>query len=81
MPLLVFEFPGENAELNPIIFLTINHEPHEYSLKGIIYYGEHHFTSHILSSDNIVWYHDGMTTGPHMINEGPPTLWFDVMQK
>jgi len=30
-------------------------------VRGLIYYGDFHFTSHIIGTDGIVWYHDGMT--------------------
>ena len=29
-----------------------------------------HFTSRIIGTDGIVWYHDGMTTGSSCENEG-----------
>ena len=31
----------------------------EYHLKGIVYYGAFHFTSQIVTSDSLVWFHDG----------------------
>ena len=36
----------------------------------LIYHGDFHFTSHIIGTDGIVWYHDGITTGSHCENEG-----------
>ena len=71
LPVIIFEFPSGDTILNNIITIPINNEHHEYSLKGVIYHGSNHFTSRIISPDNVVWYHDGMTTGPHIINEGP----------
>jgi hypothetical protein len=38
-------------------------------LRGIVYHGGHHFTSHIISQGNI-WYHDGMTTGQACDKDG-----------
>src|SRR5204863_8578473 len=32
-------------------------------LRSIVYHGQYHFTSCIISSQKQVWYHDGMTTG------------------
>ena len=32
-------------------------------VRGLIYHGDFHFTSCIIGTDGIVWYHDGMTTG------------------
>jgi hypothetical protein len=39
-------------------------------LRGIVYHGNNHFTSRIVSLDNQVWYHDGMTTGRSCISDG-----------
>jgi hypothetical protein len=38
-----------------------------YNLKGIVYYGNNHYTSYIVSEDNTVWYHDvGTNMSRHM---------------
>jgi hypothetical protein len=39
-------------------------------VRGLIYHGDFHFTSRIVGTDGIVWYHDGMTTGSTCKNEG-----------
>ena len=39
-------------------------------LKGIIYYGENHFTSRIISKDGKIWFNDGITTRGKSIEEG-----------
>ena len=31
-------------------------------LKGMVYHGDFHFTSCIVSSDGVVWFNDGITT-------------------
>ncbi|KAF8871244.1 hypothetical protein BD779DRAFT_1430539, partial [Infundibulicybe gibba] len=41
-----------------------------YKLKGIIYYGNNHFTARVISPLDRVWFHDGMETGPAMEYEG-----------
>jgi len=41
-----------------------------YRLKGIIYHGGFHFNSRIITLDNNVWFHDGMTYGKNCIDEG-----------
>src|ERR1700685_2280705 len=46
--------------------------------EGLIYYGHFYFTSCIIGTDSIVWYHDGMTTGSSCENEGYfDQLYFD----
>ena len=39
-------------------------------VRGLIYHGDFHFTSRIIGTDGIVWYHHGMTTGSSCENEG-----------
>ena len=50
---------------------SVNDHQCRYKLKGVIYYGAHHFTSRILSDDNTVWFYDGLN-GQSMIPEGEP---------
>ena len=50
-----FEQEGETLVLN---------------VRGLIYYGDFHFTSCIIGTHGIVWYHDGMTTGSNCENDG-----------
>ena len=40
------------------------------NVRGLIYHGDFHFTSCIIGTDGIVWYHDGMTTRSSCANEG-----------
>jgi hypothetical protein len=39
-------------------------------LRGLIYFGEFHFVSRIITLDGKVWFHNGMTTGSSCIYEG-----------
>lgn len=41
-----------------------------YRLRGIVYYGNYHFTSRIISENGTVWYHDGQTTASRCTREG-----------
>jgi len=51
-------------------------------LKGIIYISNHHFSIHIITSQKEVWFHDGITTGPICIYEGPLSNFSDkTLQK
>ncbi|KAJ6529446.1 hypothetical protein DFH09DRAFT_155008, partial [Mycena vulgaris] len=38
-------------------------------LRGVIYFGNIHFTSRIISSDGRVWFHDGIGTGRACVDE------------
>jgi hypothetical protein len=39
-------------------------------LRGLIYFGDIHFTSRIISDDGTIWYHDGMVTGGTTVLDG-----------
>jgi hypothetical protein len=40
------------------------------SLRGMIYLGGFHFTSHIIAAEDDVWFHDGITTKETCTYEG-----------
>ena len=54
-----------NAELTLSRRLTLNvgHRQKTYYLRGIIYFGNFHFTSRIVMGNGNVWFHDGIATG------------------
>jgi hypothetical protein len=68
--LLIFEYPMQNIKADHIITFKIDEDYIVLQLKGIVYQGGFHFTSHFISNNHIVWYHDGMTTGHKFINDG-----------
>jgi hypothetical protein len=39
-------------------------------LRGLVYYGDYHFTCRIIDDSGNIWFHDGMTTGRIAIKEG-----------
>jgi hypothetical protein len=69
-PLMAFEFAWQSPEICVHIVVCVNGEQIQYSLAGIVYFGHEHFTCRIISRAGWVWFHDGITTGHSMINEG-----------
>ena len=69
-PLLVCAFPGQHAIIDNRVTIPATEGVYHYALKGLIYYNHNHFTSCIITDNNMCWYHDGMTTGPNMACEG-----------
>jgi hypothetical protein len=61
--LLVLEYPNTNINTSHEIRLVVNNETAVLHLRGIVYHGENHFTSRIISPEGAMWYHDGITTG------------------
>ena len=58
----------------PVLHITkelyFGHISSIYHLYSIVYYGDNHYTSCVISEDNSVWYHDGIQTGSSMILQG-----------
>jgi hypothetical protein len=68
--LLLLEYPHTNIKSSHKIKIKINDEYKILSLRGIIYHGENHFISRIISSDGTIWYNDGIKTGKNSIEDG-----------
>lgn len=62
--LLAFEWDttGNAPSLQNTIVITCNNIKITYTLKGVIYYANNHFTYHVILNSGMMWYHDGMVT-------------------
>ncbi|KAF8223617.1 hypothetical protein L208DRAFT_1316008, partial [Tricholoma matsutake] len=40
---------------------------HSYQLRGMIYFDAHHFTGHVITQTQRVWFHDGIFTGQSLV--------------
>ena len=67
---LIFEINSRNIKVSKTLKFEQEGETVVLDVRGLIYYGDFHFTSHIIGTDGIVWYHDGMTTGSSCESEG-----------
>jgi hypothetical protein len=67
---LVFEINSRNIKVSKILKFEQEGETVVLDVTRLIYHGDFHFTSCIIGTDGIVWYHDGMTTGSSCENEG-----------
>jgi hypothetical protein len=50
--------------------VSINNAEVSYKLCGVIYFGDAHFTSHVISDNGMVWFHDGLETGQRLRYKG-----------
>ncbi|KAF8234224.1 hypothetical protein L208DRAFT_1262732, partial [Tricholoma matsutake] len=41
-----------------------------YNLRGIIYFAADHFTAHVITLNQMVWFHDGIFMGQSLVYEG-----------
>ena len=60
--ILVFSVQDADITISKKISFKDGDERVTFSLKGIVYFGDFHYTSRVCSG-NSVWFHDGMTTG------------------
>ena len=66
--LLAFELHHSDITIDHHVLITVEGKSTIYTLRGVIYYGNHHFMSWFVSRSGIVWYHDGILTGGSLIN-------------
>jgi len=64
--LLILHIPYANIKIDTSFKFFYNKR---YELRGVVYYNNNHYTSHIILEDKSVWYHDGIQTGKNMILE------------
>jgi hypothetical protein len=58
------------SQISHKIQLVVNEKHMTLNLSGLIYHGQFHFTSRIISHNGNVWYHDGRTTGKECVPQG-----------
>ena len=67
---LVLEINSRNIKISKTLKFLQDGESIVLKVRGLIYNRNFHFTSQIIRTDGIVWYHDGITTGNTCENEG-----------
>ena len=70
VPIWAFQFPGNQPVIDSNFTININDQYITYNLRGVIYFGDHHYTSGMINKDGLVWFHDGIATGRSVIFEG-----------
>ncbi|KAK0495506.1 hypothetical protein EDD18DRAFT_1106139 [Armillaria luteobubalina] len=58
------------APTDNTISLVVDGISYTYTLTGIVYYADHHFTARFIDSKRNVWFNDGMVQGRHAMMEG-----------
>jgi hypothetical protein len=69
-PIMAFDLAWKKTKIDHQFSLSVNGARKQYQLRGIIYFGNNHFTSRIISHTGQTWFHDGMETGKSVIDEG-----------
>ena len=68
-PLLAFDLGNNAPFLDPVLWISCQDTRTCYSLRGIIYFENNHFTERVITSTGMVWFHDGMFTGRSLLYE------------
>ena len=80
-PLLAFDLGNNAPSLDPMLRISCQQpgpggqdtgtpvSNHCYSLRGVIYFENNHFTERVITSSGMVWFHDGMLTGRSLLYE------------
>jgi hypothetical protein len=62
LPFIAIDFSSQQLQIDYTFSIYINNEIHIYELWGIVYYGDSHFTAHVISNNGMIWFHDGIAT-------------------
>ena len=68
-PLLAFDLGNDAPFLDPVLWISSQNTRARYSLRGIIYFENNHFTERVITNTGMVWFHDGMFTGRSLLYE------------
>lgn len=67
--LLIFDCGNVNLDISHRIVYDENDRSTDLQLRGIVYSGQFHFNSRIISQAGNVWFHDGMITGQNCVED------------
>jgi hypothetical protein len=68
-PVLVFDLGTSVPSLSPELSITCGTTRVHYTLKGVVYLDNEHFTSRVITSASMIWFHDGLLTGASLVYE------------
>jgi hypothetical protein len=68
--ILVLEYPNNNIKTSHKISFETDGKVTVLYLRGIVYFGDFHFTSRIISSTGDIWFNDGISTGRSCEEDG-----------
>ena len=69
LPFIAVDF-SQQLQIDHDFHIYINNEECVYQLRGIVYYGNSHFTARVVYNNGMIWFHDGIATGQSLLYEG-----------
>ena len=71
LPFIAIDFSTQQLHIDHnFCIYYVNNEEFKYELRGIVYYGNSHFTSHVVTNNGMIWFHDGIATCQSLLYEG-----------
>ena len=70
-PLLAFDISCSSTliSIDPVVWILCDNSRIRYDLRGVIYFDNQHFTERVVTTTGMIWYHDGIFTGPSLVYE------------
>jgi hypothetical protein len=66
----IFSMCDEAVIYDTALNIPIAGTTHRYTIRGVVYLRDSHFTSRIIKPNGAVWYHDGILTGATCEQDG-----------
>ena len=66
-PVLIFNLGTSLPSLSPDLWITCGTACICYTLRGIVYFDNEHFTSHVITSASMIWFHNGLLIGASLV--------------
>jgi hypothetical protein len=68
-PMLCIELWQRPYVLDSFLYIKVGSLHQQYKLYGVIYFSCDHFTSRVITKNEIIWYHNGLLTDSRLIYE------------
>ena len=68
-PMLIFDLGTSVPSLSPELSITCGTTCVYYTLRGVVYLDNEHFTSRVITSTGMIWFHDRLLTGASLVYE------------
>ncbi len=70
LPFIAIDFSTQQLHIDHSFCIYVNNEEFKYEIRGIVYYGDSHFTSRVVTNNGMIWFHDGIPTCQSLLYEG-----------
>ena len=72
--MMAFSIGGSGVHMNKKLKVRVQVEHIHFHLRAIVYFGGFYFTTHLISNEHSVWFHDGKTSAKKCVYTGELNL-------